>query len=158
MSEMQQVLPRTEKSWRTIAFDLTSEDRSKMMIENTELESEIRELEAELTSMKKQTSSEIDKRREVQANNYKVTEAGRQEKNVECEIEKDYLGGVVKYYLDGKVVDERVMEASERQVRMPFDADPAALPEPEAVTDDRTELRDVIRSETSRHTKQDLTT
>ena len=93
--------------------------RGRQLVENmrkTAAAEEAREVE------NKKRKSEIELLEEVTARLGGSISSGSEEREVECEMRKDYIHGSVTTVRSdtGEVVDERVMTADERQEVMPF--------------------------------------
>lgn len=98
----------------TLVFDLTDPELLQISKTVAALSKEKREKEA---TLKQYISDRKDEIKGVDADirfNIKLIEVGKQGREVECIMRKDYTRGIVQWIYEGKVMKERGLESHER--------------------------------------------
>lgn len=103
---------------REIEFKLTEAEFSTKAHELAGFHAQITELEEELKGHKKRLGDQIKNFQKDISQICKEIETGTAIRSVECEFKKKFETNVVEYYHEGILVDERTMEAHERQQEM----------------------------------------
>lgn len=148
----------TQTVTRPLTFRLTHVDIAEKAEAAAELEEQIREEEEDFAELKTEHKAKVEK---LEAERRKIMRTIRHKeelRTVTCTEERDFHSNTIRYRFEGQVYDERAMTAAERQLEMkPVLAvdNTAQATEPTTATDD--EVAQVIREETSRHTKHSAT-
>ena len=149
--ELQQEIRKVS---RNVKFKLSHVDEANYMREVVDLRNETKELEESKKAFSKEKQHEIDDVEAKIESICKVVSEGEIEKMVEVDEIKDYPGNSVKYLFEGSVVDERALTYEEQQQDLPMaDLRPDLDPSEDSAEAAPEDISDVIREETSRHSK-----
>lgn len=108
----------TTKITRELEFKLNDHEFTEKAHALADLHGKITSLDEELKGHKKRLGDQI-KAHETEIEKIcRTIEAGVEIRSVECDFKKNFETNTVEYYFEGKLVDERAMEAHERQQEM----------------------------------------
>jgi hypothetical protein len=146
-------------------FKLTEEDFADKGKEAGKISGELNKLEAEFDRIKKEWKEKIEEQEAALSLIHSTIRRGDEDRKVICVEQKDFAKYVVNYVFNGEIMHSRPMEMSERQMELVTDIktvekanEKATMQEHLRVASDpkAQEVKDVMREETNKKTKQDM--
>lgn len=145
-------------------FKLTEEDFAEKGKEAGKLAGEFGKLEAEFDGIKREWKEKLESKETELSLVLGTIRRGDEDRKVKCIEQKDFVQHVVNYIFDGEIMHTRPMELNERQMELVRTPDIEKSSEKQAMTmhlatgNDpvNKDVKDVIREETSKKTKQDM--
>ena len=146
-------------------FKLTEEDFADKGKDAGKLAGELGKLEAEFDGIKRQWKEKIEAKQTELDIILTTIRRGDEDRKVLCVEQKDFREHVVNYIFDGEIMHSRPMEMNERQMELvKMDREVSKENEKESmeaqlkVANDpqKNDIKDVMREETSKKTKQDM--
>lgn len=108
-----------DKVTKEVWFTLTDEEIIDRAKSAAQVRNEALAIEWEMKDYAKAQKKLIEKKESELSDLMQQIRTGRESRILSCSVEKDYTTRHMKYFFDGKLVDERPMTAEERQ--MTFD-------------------------------------
>lgn len=154
-------------------FKLTEQDFADKGKDGGKLAGELNDLEAQFDAVKKQWKEKIDTKQAELDVVLTTIRRGNEDRKVICIEQKDFVGHVVNYIFNGEIMHQRPMEMNERQLELVKSPNVVKIDEKQAMsnhlkrqanadthapapTQEQKDIKDVMREETNRKTKQDL--
>lgn len=150
-------------------FKLTEDDFAEKGKEAGRTSGELSQLENQFDTVKKDWKEKIENKEGELSVILRTIRAGTEKRKVKCIKQKDFQAHMVRWIFDGQVMHERAMELNERQMELVKTKtlgqvqgevnEKEAMKAQMASGDPKArELREVMREETNKKTKKDLST
>lgn len=98
-----------------LKFDLTREDKARIMDEVVELKDQLNAKETEFANLKKSFTNDITSLTAQISDRIKLAKQGFEERNVPCTLRKDFATATAAYWFEGRKFEERELTPAERQ-------------------------------------------
>lgn len=106
-----------EEVMHLVTFDLKEDEFASKGKEAAELQSQISKLNYDFAGVKRTHKAETELREEKIAQLLGTIRRGKEDRDVKCKKVYDFETGIVRFFHENKLVDERPMEPGERQMR-----------------------------------------
>lgn len=111
-------MEKTNKISKEVWFTLTEAEIVHRAKEAARIRNEKLLMEVELKDHQKLVKKDIEKKEEELHELMNVVRTGKESRILPCEMEKDFDRHTMKYFYDGKLVDERPLTPDERQMSL----------------------------------------